>query len=297
MTLRRRVYPRAVKDPRRRASVPFGSIEPGDPVGVFTYEVTPELVERHRRATEQEPYSDPALAPLSLLAADGVNLADRFWDISQSVHAGQRLEVHALARLGDVLTVAGTARAKFVKRGRRYIVSETRTTNQRGELVARGLTAGVLVYSEGGEGREPEGSGAAREDPGSRASAPREPVERTLGPLVRTMTREAMILYEPPGELNLHTSDPVARAAGLPAAIATGTLFLAYLFDLLHREYGRHSLVGTELDVRIRLPVFAGDRVEALAQLTGRSGGRLHHRVRCRGPRGDVIVGTASVLG
>jgi acyl dehydratase len=54
--------------------------------------------------------------------------------------------------------------------------------------------------------------------------------------------------------------------------------------------------VGTELDVRIRLPVFAGDRIEALAEVTGRSGGRVHHRLRCRGPRGDVIVGTGSVV-
>ena len=109
------------------------------------------------------------------------------------------------------------------------------------------------------------------------------------------MTREAMTLYEPPGEVNLHTSDELARAAGLPASIATGTLFLAYLFDLLYREYGMGSLVGTELDVRIRLPVYAGDRIEARAELFSREGGRLHHRVRCRGPHGDVIVGRASV--
>ena len=48
-----------------------------------------------------------------------------------------------------------------------------------------------------------------------------------LEPLIRTMTRDAMILYEPPREVNMHTDDAVARAAGLPAAIATGTLFLA----------------------------------------------------------------------
>lgn len=276
-----------MRDPKERPRVPFERIQPGDAVGRFEYELTPELVDRHRRATQQDAYPDPSLAPVSILAADGVNLADRFWDISQSVHAGQKLEVLALPRVGDVLTVTGEARDKFTKRGRRYIVSETRTTNARGEEIARGETTGVLVYAEG----ETSGAGAGRRGP----PPPEAPALASLGPLARSMTREAMTLYEPPGELSIHTSDEIARAAGLPAPIATGTLFLAYLFDLLYREYGAGALVGSELDVRIRLPVFAGDRVEALAELVSRDAGRLHHRVRCRGPRGDVIVGTASV--
>jgi acyl dehydratase len=275
-----------VRDPKARPRVPFERIAPGDAVGTFSYELTAERIDRHRRATQQEAYPDASLAPVSILAADGVNLADRFWDISQSVHAGQKLELRGLPRLGDVLTVTGEARDKFTKRGRRYIVSQTRTTNARGEEVARGETTGVLVYAEG------EGAGAERREA---PKPPEEPALATLGPLVRRMTREAMTLYEPPGELSIHTSDELAREAGLPASIATGTLFLAYLFDLLYREYGMGSLVGTELDVRIRLPVFAGDRVEASAELVSREGGRLRHRVRCRGPHGDVIVGSASV--
>ena len=55
------------------------------------------------------------------------------------------------------------------------------------------------------------------------------------------------------------------------------------------------AVVGTELDVRIRLPVFAGDRIEASADLVAREGGRLEHVVRSRVERGDAIVGRASV--
>lgn len=275
-------------DPKGRAAVPFDEIEPGDPLGLFTYEITEELADRHRRATEQDPYPDPTIAPISMLAADGVNLADRFWDISQSVHAGQVLTVSALPRVGDRLTVTGTARDKFVKRGRRYVVSETHTTNERGEELVRGLMTGVLVYAEG-EAERSEGSQDAPDPP----ETPR--VLSKLGPLVRTMTREHMILYEPPGEVNIHTDDEVARAAGLPAAIATGTLFLGYVFDLLYRTYGLGSLVGTAVDVRIRLPVFAGDRLETTADVIERGGERTEHAVAVRGPRGDVIVGRASV--
>jgi acyl dehydratase len=272
-------------DPKGRQTVPFDRIEPGMDLGKFDYEVTPELVDRHRRATDQEPYPDPGAAPVSMLAADGVNLCDQFWDISQSVHAGQRLEVVSLPRIGDRLTVTGQAREKFTKRGRRYVVSDVRTTNQRSELVASGVMTGVIVYAEGESG------------PGQqRAQPPEEPrVLERLEPPGRTMTLEAMTLYEPPGEVNLHTNDEVARQAGLPAAIATGTLFLAYVFDLLHRTYGMGSVVGTDLDVRIRVPVFAGDRVETTADVISRDAGRIEHAVCCRTPLGDALVGRAAV--
>jgi acyl dehydratase len=239
----------------QRPAVPFGRIEPGEPVGTFEYELSPDFVERHLRATGQEAYADPSIAPISILAAEGVNLADRFWDISESVHAGQELEVLALPRVGDVLTVTGVARDKFVKRGRRYVVAETSTRNARGEPIARGVVTGVLVYSEG------DGTGSA------------ESTARAADP--------------PP--------DEVARQAGLPAAIATGTQFLAYVFDLLHQSYGDASRVGTSIDVRIRLPVFAGDRLETTADVLSREGGRIEHAVRVAGPRGDAILGRASV--
>jgi acyl dehydratase len=276
-------------DPKGRPKVPFEEIKTGDAIGPFEYELTETLVDRHRRATEQAPYPDPRLAPVSILAADGVQMADQFFDISQSVHAGQRLEVVRIPLLGEWLRVSGQAREKFVKRGRRYVVTDTVTTGDGGasDVVARGTTTGVLVYAEGDE----SGGGSGPKPP---PEAPPEVQER-LGPLVRTMTLDKMRLYERPEEISIHTDDDFARSAGLPAAIATGTQFLAYIIDLLYRTYGMGSVVGTQLDVRIRLPVFAGDRVEASADLISREGGRLAHVVRSHVERGDAIVGRAWV--
>jgi len=277
-----------MEDPKGRPTAPFDQIEPGTELGEFSYDLTADYVDRHLRATEQESYPDAGLAPVSILAADGVMLADRFWDISQSVHAGQQLEVVRIPRIGDRLTVRGTAREKFVKKGRRYVVSDITTSDGRGQLVARGVTTGVLVYSEG------------ESDADSHVQAPRPaetppPVLEALGPLARTMTFEKMVLYEPPGERSIHTDDGLAREAGLPAAIATGTQFLAYVFDLLYRTYGIDSVVGTSLDTRIRLPVFAGDRIETRADVLLRQASWTQHTVRCTGPHGDVIVGSARV--
>lgn len=273
-------------DAKGRPTVPFEAIEPGQEVGTFSYVLDEKTVSRHLRATQQEPYPGP-LAPVSILAADGVNLADRHYDISQSVHAGQRLEVLALPRLGSTLTVRGRAVAKFVRRGRRFVEIETETVDDAGIRIAIGATTGVVVYSETEAGSD---RGPSRtDDPADEAAI------ETLPLLERTMTREAMILYEPEGEVNFHTDDEVARAVGLPASIATGTLFLAYVFDLLYRRYGFDSIAGTALDVRIKAPVFAGDRVTTRGAVVDRAGDRDRLRVACTGPHGVVIAGTASV--
>jgi acyl dehydratase len=273
-------------DPKGRPTVPFDAIEPGQDVGAFSYTLDEQTVSRHLRATEQAPYPGP-YAPVSILTADGVNLADRSFDISQSVHAGQRLEVLALPRLGSTLTVRGRAVAKFVRRGRRFVEIETETTDDAGVRVATGATTGVLVYAEAEGERGPARAGIA---------APERVIE-TLRPLEHVMTKEAMVLYEPEGERSIHTDDDFARAVGLPAAIATGTLFLAYIFDLLYRRYGFGSVVGTAIDVRIRAPVFAGDHVVTTGHVVERADGCDRLRVECTGPHGPVISGTVSVRG
>jgi acyl dehydratase len=158
----------------------------------------------------------------------------------------------------------------------------------RPRLVARGVTTGVVVYAESSAAREPSPAPPPADEP---------VVLEALPSLERVMTKEAMVLYEPEGERSIHTDDDFARLVGLPAAIATGTLFLAYIFDLLYRRYGFGSVVGTAIDVRIRAPVFAGDRIVASGHVVERSGGREQLRVECLGPRGPVISGSASVRG
>lgn len=276
-----------MQDPKNRQKVPFADLEPGDSLGECRYVLTQEFVGRHLRATDQEPCVEERYAPVSILAADGVNLAEQFWDLSSSVHAAQSLSIFARPRLGESLIVRGEVAEKFVRKGRRYVVSETWTQDASGAQVARGRTTGVLVYAEG-EGEAEGGRPPEPEPPASRDG-------KLLGPLVREMTAEKMRLYEPPGDVNLHTDDAIARQVGLPAAIATGTLFMAYVFDLLQRSYGPEAMVGTEVDLRIRLPVFSGDRLETRAERLTSEPGRWRHAVCVTGPNGDAIRGSAFV--
>jgi len=121
-----------------------------------------------------------------------------------------------------------------------------------------------------------------------------------LPPVACVVTMEDMLLFEPPGEKNIHTDDEVARAAGLPAAIAAGVQFMSYIMEMLCREYGFDSVPGTVLDVRIRAPVFAGDAVTARGRVAGAEAQDGRHRVSldvwCENQRGEqVIAGTATV--
>ena len=127
-------------------------------------------------------------------------------------------------------------------------------------------------------------------------AAPVITVGAGLAPISRVVTMEDMILFEPEGEQNIHTNDAVARAAGLPAAIAAGVQFMSYVFEMLQQAYGPQSVTGTVLDVRIRAPVFASDTITARGQVTGFAGGRAMLDVWCENQRGEqVISGTADV--
>ncbi|HSP55152.1 MAG TPA: MaoC family dehydratase [Dehalococcoidia bacterium] len=117
-----------------------------------------------------------------------------------------------------------------------------------------------------------------------------------VAPVSHVVTMDDMVLFEPEDEKNIHTDDAVARAAGLPAAIAAGVQFMSYVLEMLQQSYGASSVTGTVLDLRIRAPVFAGDTVTARGQVSGVADGRAVLDVWCENQRGEqVIAGTAEV--
>jgi alkanesulfonate monooxygenase SsuD/methylene tetrahydromethanopterin reductase-like flavin-dependent oxidoreductase (luciferase family) len=83
---------------------------------------------------------------VSILASDGIRLAEERFDIGESVHAGQRLEIVNLPIVGTKVTVAGRVEDKFEKGGRLFVVMELTSTDDRGRLLARGRMTGVARY-------------------------------------------------------------------------------------------------------------------------------------------------------
>src|SRR3990170_5283831 len=139
---------------RPEAKLAFQDIPLGADLGSAEYEVSETLVRRHLQATHQSGYPDEGrqqLAPVSLLASDGIRLAEARYDISESVHAGQRLEVVNPPIVGSRVTVRGRLVEKFEKGGRQYTVIETVSEDDRGRLLARGRMVGVVRYRPHGE--------------------------------------------------------------------------------------------------------------------------------------------------
>lgn len=59
------------------------------------------------------------------------------------VHAKQSFRFHAAVEAGDVLSTTLQVLEKYERKGRRYLVSETRTSNQHGTLVATGRIVSI----------------------------------------------------------------------------------------------------------------------------------------------------------
>lgn len=139
---------------RKRADLAFHELPVGVDLGSIEYELSERLVDRHLKATHQTPYPSAGgerYAPVSILASDGIRLAEERFDIGESVHAGQRLEIVNLPIVGTKVTVAGRVEDKFEKGGRLFVVMELTSTDDRGRLLARGRMTGVARY-------RPEGS-------------------------------------------------------------------------------------------------------------------------------------------
>src|SRR3989304_6949025 len=100
---------------RQRADQAFHELPIGTDRGSIEYTVSEERVERHLRATHQARYPESGgerLAPVSILASDGIWLAESQFDISESVHAGQRLEILNVPIVGSRVKVGGPGAAK-----------------------------------------------------------------------------------------------------------------------------------------------------------------------------------------
>ena len=139
---------------RQRADQAFHDLPVGTDMGSIEYTISEERVARHLRATHQTPYPESGgerLAPVSILASDGIWLAESQFDISESVHAGQRLEILNVPMVGSRVKVSGRVADKFEKGGRQFVVMDVVSEDDRGRVLARGRMTGVARYRpEGG---------------------------------------------------------------------------------------------------------------------------------------------------
>jgi 3-hydroxybutyryl-CoA dehydratase len=119
----------------------IGSVYPNEPA---RFVVTQEVVEGFRKlaASSRIDAGDADLrgdeAPPMLAAVYIRGAQDALRGPPGGIHAKQRFAFSKEVRVGDVLDTVLTIKDKYERKGRRYVVSETRTTNQSGQEVSKG---------------------------------------------------------------------------------------------------------------------------------------------------------------
>ncbi len=79
----------------------------------------------------------------------------------------------------------------------------------------------------------------------------------------KLLTAERMRLFSGVVARNLHTDDQIAKAAGLPAPIASATQGMGYLCEFMINNVGEEWLAEGSWKLTFRKPILAGDQVIA----------------------------------
>lgn len=141
------------------AELTYDDVEVGQELPPLTCELTPEMVSWYLdEAEETNPiYTDPELArrmglggpvtpplifcmyapPPEILAALGRQFP------AHTIHAGSELTFAGPARPGDVITSRAKIKDKYIKKGRKFVVQEIMSYNQKGELVLANVHTSV----------------------------------------------------------------------------------------------------------------------------------------------------------
>jgi acyl dehydratase len=170
-------------------------------------------------------------------------------DVLRMVHGGQDMRFLGIVRPGDKLeTRSWLDSVSKVSTGETYTV-KTMSTNQRGEPV---LETFCTIFF-----REP-GKGTAR---GDQPVAP--PGKLILEKIQRMDPDQALRYAEASGDYNpIHTSDEIARMAGLPGVIVHGLCTMAFTSKVICDGLaGGDSTRIKRLKVRFSKPVLPGQEI------------------------------------
>ncbi len=130
------------------AAKPFlDALPPSSDLGVHEYVLDEELVRRHRAATHQPAAEGPGasrLAPVSILASDGLRLIVESFEVPGALNAGQEIEVVSVPAVGSRITVRAQLQEKSVKKGRVFIVVATTSEDDEGRILVRARTTLAL---------------------------------------------------------------------------------------------------------------------------------------------------------
>jgi acyl dehydratase len=115
-----------------KMSFVFDDIVVGEKLGPLTYQITADKLAAFRAAT-----ADPAALMITIAAKEYAYLLWARYEEVISINAKHEAWYGKPPTIGDTLTAHGRIAERYVRRGRRYLVIETRTEDQHGAHICR----------------------------------------------------------------------------------------------------------------------------------------------------------------
>jgi len=194
----------------------------------------------------------------------------------------ERFTIHRPLAADDVWTVEGEATGSYVRKGRRYNTTVSRSTNAAGQVFATNLSTGLNSYRpdpdlpDGEDGTpvvdtptpEPDRAAAAENPHLERLRALR--IGDRFGDVEVPVTLAMMAARDTKNPNNPIHSDPdAARKAGLRRPIAGGSHVLAFALEAVMAGLGSTVLLhGSTTDVRWKAPTEDGATIVPSATVT-----------------------------
>jgi len=217
-----------------------------------------------------------------------------------NLHARQDWEFFAPIPVGSRVRTRSTITARYLKRGRDYVVNETDViAEDDGRLLVRGRThQSFLPPSKGqGDGFVVDAGSSARKTP--RPAFPTA-TGRELEPSVVKIDRRRCWMFSGPGA-NYHTDAEEAGKLGFPNIVVQGMMSTCFVSQVMQDHFGMGWLEGGKMSVKLTNVLWVDETVSAHAKIREEVAEGTRTRVHCdvwveKDDATRVILGTASAL-
>lgn len=279
-------------------------VYPGKDLGTLELTITEEMVRHYITGLDEpnpwyttaSPFGGP-VAPV--IVYQQVDTEFKGWYLDNlfgNLWRRQEWEIHAPARVGQVLRCSARVADRYRRRDREVVAQEMWVRDEAGTLIARSVHhQSFLAEQTGGE--------VALRDPASKEGARHgeEPSGEPLSIELHKTFTPAMcdeFFYR---SRNYHNDKDASKALGFGNTVIGGRMTLSCVTELLTRHFGRGFYVGGRLDVKFTNVLWPNEPFTTRGIITGRrvENGQTRAEVTVFCEKADgtkIIVAGASVL-
>ncbi len=262
--------------------------------------VTPEDIETYAFAVDDHHpwFSGPspfggAIAHPTFFGNQALRLRHTKYVVHAGLHAKMTFEFLEPIRPGMRVRSHGTVVDKYVRRDKKYMVTEFVTADRTGTALVRGRFTQMLI--------EPGTQAPSKAAASDHAGAGTMTAGPELPSLKKEITQRQIDAYSIVRANSIHTDERWAKAKGLRTTLAQGMMSTAYVSEMMTSLCGAGFVKGGGMSVAFIRPVYAGDRLTVHGVVNERTpehgGTRVVVDVWCDNQHGEkTAAGTASGL-